>query len=42
MSTKSAAQQNKMQQASRQIILNYTPETWAEALVDCLQIILMS
>ena len=40
MSTRSDHQWEKMGQASRRIIASYTPETWAQALVDCTQVIL--
>ena len=40
MNSKSDQQCEKMRQASKRIIANYTPEIWAQALVDCIQFIL--
>ena len=40
MNSKSDQQWEKMRQASKRIIANYTPEIWAQALVDCIQFIL--
>lgn len=37
MSSSSISQQQAMQQASKQIVANYTPERWALALLNCLQ-----
>lgn len=39
LSSKSDSQREKMKLASRQIIANYTPETWAESIIDCIQAI---
>ena len=37
MSTIPNEQREKMKQASQTIIANYTPEIWADALMDCIQ-----
>ncbi len=39
LSSRSNDQLSVMANASKQIIANYTPETWAEALIDCINIL---
>ncbi|MDJ0596560.1 MAG: glycosyltransferase family 4 protein [Pleurocapsa sp. MO_226.B13] len=39
-SSQPSAKLSQMSAASRQIIANYTPQTWAEALVDCVKILI--